>query len=164
MIIVDEVSILVRFEAIAKNISRFCANGLKSGIQMLLSGQDVDSIVQSNYGSQILQNTPVKMVGKIEPMAVNSMIGAFALEKELIDQNATKAYKPDRMRLSTKWLINNDGTTSLVDFCADEIQLGVVANNMHEVLLRKEILAQHENKYLALAEFSKLNADKIKGQ
>ena len=68
------------------------------------------------------------------------------------------------MRLSTKWLINNDGTTSLVDFCADEIQLGVVANNMHEVLLRKEILAQHENKYLALAEFSKLNADKIKGQ
>jgi len=73
MVIVDEVSILVRFEAIAKNISRFCANGLKSGIQMLLSGQDVDSIVQSSYGSQILQNTPVKMVGKIEPMAVNSI-------------------------------------------------------------------------------------------
>lgn len=163
-IIVDEVSILVRFEAIAKNISRFCANGLKSGIQMLLAGQDVDSIVQSPYGSQILQNTPVKMIGKIEPMAVESMISAFALDRELIEQNATKAYKPDRMRLSTKWLINNDGVTSLVDFCADEIQLGAVANNMNEVLLRQEILEKHDNKFLALAEFSTLNANKIKGQ
>lgn len=162
VILIDEVSILVKFDPIAKMISRFCANGLKSGIQILMVGQDVDSIAKSPYGSQILQNTPIKVIGRIESKAVDSMVKELGIEQELIQANATKAFYTIPQLLASNWLVSADGVTNACRYYADEILLGSVANNPNEVALRKEIMAKHDNKFDGLTEFSRINAERIK--
>ena len=155
VILVDEVSILVDFEAIAKMIGRFCANGLKSGIQMLLAGQDVNSISVSKYGKKILQNIPVRIVGRIEPTAIDSLVDEFKYDREIISQNASKSFEIQPKKLATSWSIDANGRINLVEYRCDPVLMAAVANNPSEVKARNRNLASVQgDKFLGLKAYA----------
>ncbi|MGB5633380.1 MAG: hypothetical protein WBM86_11475, partial [Waterburya sp.] len=155
VILVDEVSILVDFDEIAKMIGRFCANGAKSGIQMLLSGQDIGSISKSPYSNKILENVPIKLIGRLQPTAIDSIVDTLKYPQETIRQNASKSFEIQPKRLATSWLLDCNNRINIVEYCSDPLLMASVANNPQETKGRKEKLALHpHDKYAGLKAFA----------
>lgn len=155
VIFVDEVSILIDFNEIAKAVARLCANGAKSGIQVLLSGQDIDSIAKSTHGSKILENIPIKLIGRLESTAIDSIINKLKYPAEIISQNASKSFNLQPRRLASSWLLDENKHLNIVDYCADPLLMALVANKPKEVAARQNNLAKHpDDKYLGLLAFA----------
>ena len=155
VILVDEVSILVKFDEIAKMVGRFCANGAKSGIQILLAGQNVDSISRSPYGKDILDNVPIKLIGRLQPTAIDSMVDTLKYAPEIISKNASKSFEIQPRKLATSWLLECNNRINIVEYRADPLLMAVVANNPKEMKARNENLAKHpDDKYLGLKAFA----------
>ena len=156
VIIIDEVSIQIDFEAIARMIARKCASGLKAGIQIILSGQDVDSIALSPYKAKILANIKTKIIGLLEPAAIDAMEQVLKYEHEIIKSNTSQKFQPIPHQLATNWLIDHNGKINFVYFHADPITLAVAANNTNEVNRRAEVMNQYgeANKFIGLKAFA----------
>lgn len=160
--IVDEVSIQMENEPIAKAVGRKCAAGLKAGIQLVLAGQNVDSINKSKYKANILDNVKTRIIGLLEKSALDAIVDVFKIEREIIKNNATTRFQPIPHLLATNWLVEQNGTVNLVRYYADPIILAVTANNPKEVQRRSEILAQYSesDKFIALKQY----ADELTGK
>ncbi|WP_459178367.1 type IV secretory system conjugative DNA transfer family protein, partial [Dulcicalothrix desertica] len=71
---IDESPILFEYDSIAALVGRLCANGAKAGIRVILSAQDPDTIAQSPSGAKIFQNLTTRLIGRIQPTAINSFV------------------------------------------------------------------------------------------
>ncbi|PSN18665.1 hypothetical protein C7271_11330 [filamentous cyanobacterium CCP5] len=67
-------TILFAYPTISRLIGRLCANGAKAGIRAFLSGQDPDTIMNSVAGQQIMQNMNTRLIGRIQPLAIESLV------------------------------------------------------------------------------------------
>jgi hypothetical protein len=153
--LIDESLILFAYNTIARLIGRLCANGAKAGIRVFLSAQDPDTIMNSVAGQQIMQNMNTRLIGRIQPLAIEAFIKWLSYERTIIARNASEFFFPKRSELYSNWLLDIDGTYTYCRYYPGAIQIASVANNPDEQSARARVLAQYpDNKLLSMAKFS----------
>jgi hypothetical protein len=135
---IDESPILFQFDEIAALVGKLCANGAKAGVRVFLSAQDPDTIAKSPSGSKILQNMTIRLVGRIQAVAVASFQKYLFYEPELISRNASESFFPKKEGIYSQWLYDDGMCNSFVRFYPAYPQLAVVANNTDEQACRNE--------------------------
>ena len=151
---IDESPILFRFPEIAQLVGSLCANGAKSGIRVILTGQDPNTIANSASGSQIFQNLTTRLIGRIQPTAIRSFEQILEYPREIIGFNATERFFPKKQGVFSRWLLDDTGIFTLCRYYPSYIQLAAVANNPEEQTARNAFLNHYDNKYEALAAFA----------
>lgn len=153
---IDESPILFEYETIAALVGRLCANGAKSGIRVILSAQDPDTISKSPSAAKIFQNMSTRLVGRIQPTAIDSFVNILKYPREVISHNATEAFFPKKEGIYSQWLLDDGGTYTYCRFYPGYPLLAAVANNPDESQQRSEALAKYpDNRLRGMAEFSK---------
>ncbi|WP_013334315.1 hypothetical protein [Gloeothece verrucosa] len=158
---IDEAPILFEFEQIANLVGRICANGAKSGIRVILSAQDLDTIAKSKAASKILQNLTTRLIGRIQPAAVDSFIEILKYPKEIISQNAGDSFFPRKQKIYSQWLLDDNYTYTFCRYYPGYEQLAVVANNPDEQFARLQAINHYADKYEAISVFARQLVNKL---
>ncbi|MGK7947263.1 MAG: hypothetical protein AB4368_00270 [Xenococcaceae cyanobacterium] len=149
---IDESPILFKFRAIANLVGDLCANGGKSGIRVILTGQDPNTIANSAAGSRIFQNLSTRLIGRIESNAVPSFEQILLYPRSLISRNVH--FRPNKQQIYTRWLLDRGGVFTECRYYPALIQLGITANNPDEQWVREQFLVHYHDKFEAIAHFS----------
>jgi hypothetical protein len=149
----DEASVLLRFPALSRLVGRKCATARKSGCRIILAAQDVISIAKSEAGEQILQNMPLRLIGKIVPGAANSFCEILGIPREIIDKNET--FTPNIQQLYTLWLLDYNNKYIRCRYYPSYPLLALVANSREEQAKRDEFKEKYQDKFEWIAAFSK---------
>jgi hypothetical protein len=160
---VDEAPILFEYEGIADLVGRLCANGAKSGIRVILSAQEPNSIAQTRSAPKIFANLTTRLIGRIQPMAVDSFVDILKYPEDIIGYNSTEAFFPNKADIYSNWLLDDNGFYTPCRYYPSLQLLSVVANNTDEVLARKEAISRSkDHKLVAIAKFAEEYAIKIR--
>ncbi|BAY41578.1 hypothetical protein NIES2111_59740 (plasmid) [Nostoc sp. NIES-2111] len=161
----DEAPILFQFESIAELIGKLCANGAKSGIRVILSAQEPESIYQSKAAPKIFSNITTRLIGRIQSSAVDPFITRFKYPTEIIRVNSTEAFYPKKEGIYSQWLLDDNGKLTFCRYYPAHCLLAAVANNPHEQELRTLFLRQYlDNPLLGLVKFSEDYIKMIRGE
>lgn len=152
---IDESPILFKFPAIANLVGSLCANGAKSGIRVILTGQDPNTIAESVAGSQIFQNLTTRLIGRIQTNAIRSFEHYLEYQRHIIGQNASEQFYPQPQGIYSRWLLDDRGVFTFCRYYPAYVQLAAVANNPDEQAVRTYFLRRYANKYEAYSEFAK---------
>ncbi|BAZ40218.1 hypothetical protein NIES4101_61790 [Calothrix sp. NIES-4101] len=152
---IDESPILFEFDAVAALVGRLCTNGAKAGIRVILSAQDPDTIAKSPSGSKIFQNLTTRLIGRIQPTAVDSFTSILKYPQEIISRNATESFFPKKEGFYSQWLLDDNGIFTFSRYYPPFNLLAVVANNPHEQEQRTQALLKYSDQFVAITEFSK---------
>ncbi|MBD2302259.1 helicase HerA domain-containing protein [Nostoc sp. FACHB-190] len=156
----DESSVLLRFPALSRLVGRKCATARKSGCRVILAGQDILSIANSEAGEQILQNMPCRLIGRIVPGAAKSFCEHLGIPKPIIDSN--ESFRPNIKQLYTLWLLDYNNKYIRCRYYPAYPILALVANSREEQAARDRFKAMYPNKFKWVSEFSKYYVDCIK--
>ncbi|MUG93838.1 hypothetical protein F7734_16025 [Scytonema sp. UIC 10036] len=160
---IDEAPILFEFEQIASLVGRICANGAKAGIRVILSAQDPDTIAKSKASSKILQNLSTRLIGRIQPVAVDSFTNILKYPREIIVRNASESFFPRKEGVYSQWLLDDNGIYTFCRYYPGFEQLAVVANNPHEQSARTETMQRYSDKYEAISVFARQLVASLRG-
>jgi len=154
---IDESPILFEYDSISALVGRLCANGAKSGVRVILSAQDPDTIAKSPSSAKIFQNLTTRLIGRIQPTAVDSFVQILKYPREIIGRNATESFFPKKEGIYSQWLLDDNGIYTYARYYPSYNLLATVANNPQEQLARSEALRRHpgQDKLVALTEFSR---------
>ncbi|MDJ0733536.1 MAG: hypothetical protein QNJ47_05510 [Nostocaceae cyanobacterium] len=152
---IDESPILFEYDSIAALVGRLCANGAKAGIRVILSAQDPDTIAQSPSGAKIFQNLTTRLIGRIQPTAVDSFRNILKYPQEIISHNATESFFPKKKAGYSQWLLDDNGIFTFCRYYPPSNLLAIVGNNPLEVEQRTAAFARYPDKFVALTELSK---------
>lgn len=154
---IDESPILFEYDSIAALVGRLCANGAKAGVRVILSAQDPDTINSSPSASKIFQNLTTRLIGRIQPTAVDSFVQILKYPREIIGRNATESFFPKKEGIYSQWLLDDNGIYTYARFYPSYELLATVANNPQEQAARTAAIRRHsdKDKLVAIAEFSK---------
>ncbi len=161
---IDEAPILFEFDQIADLVGRICANGAKAGIRVILSAQDPDTIAKSKAASKILQNLTTRLIGRIQPVAVDSFESILKYPRDIISRNASESFFPRKEGVYSQWLLDDNGIYSFCRYYPGYEQLAVVANNPNEQTARNQFMQTHEDKYEAISAFARQLIASLKNQ
>ena len=153
---IDEAPILFEFDEIGALIGRLCANGAKAGIRVIISAQDPDTVHQSPASAKIFQNLTTRLIGRIQPMAVDSFECILKYPKSIISRNASESFFPKREGIYSQWLLDNNGLYTYCRYYPAFVQLAAVANNPDEQATRDLVLRHAPDPFTGLAEFARL--------
>ncbi|MDY7013979.1 MAG: hypothetical protein SVX43_10365, partial [Cyanobacteriota bacterium] len=151
---IDEAPILFEYGSISELVGRLCANGAKAGIRVILSAQDPDTIYASPGSAKIFQNLNTRLIGRIQPTAVDSFCAILKYPEAIIAVNGTERFFPRKEGLYSKWLLDNNGTYTYCRYYPGIGLLGAVANNPEEQAARTRELSRHGDKIQGLHSFS----------
>ncbi|MFB2892321.1 hypothetical protein ACE1CI_05180 [Aerosakkonemataceae cyanobacterium BLCC-F50] len=160
---IDEAPILFEFDQVADVVSRLCANGNKSGVRVILSAQDPDTIAKSKVASKIFQNLKIRLIGRIQAVAINSFEDILKYPKEIIEKNAGESFFPKKEDIYSQWLLDYEGRYTFCRYYPAYEQLAVVANNPDEQKERTTVMQQYTNKYEGLSAFARRLVAKLRG-
>ena len=152
---IDEAPILFEFEQISNLVGRICANGAKAGIRVILSAQDPDTIAKSPAASKILQNLTTRLIGRIQPVAVDSFTEILKYPRAIIARNASESFFPRPEGIYSQWLLDDNGRYTFCRYYPGYEQLAVVANNPEEQAARQQIMQRYGDKYEAISAFAR---------
>ena len=124
LLFIDESPILFKYPTIAQLIGQNCANGAKQGIRVFLSAQDPNTIMNSVAGAQIMQNMNTRLIGRIQPVAVDSFVKYLSYDRSIIGRNASEAFFPKRSELYSNWLLDIDGNYTYSRYYPGAVQVG----------------------------------------
>lgn len=150
LIFVDEVSILCGFDAISEQIGKFCANGAKDGIGMIIAGQEVGSIAKSKGGDKILATLAIQLIGRIKPEAVDGFVKHLKLPKDMVSRCAGESFYPKRDGFYSQWLLFDGVDYTPCRYYPGFLQLAAVANNPPETEMRLKHMKANKNPVKAL--------------
>ena len=148
---IDESPILFEYPVISQLIGRLCANGAKAGIRVILSAQDPDTIMNSVSGAKVMQNMSIKLIGRIQSVAVDSFVKLLNYERTIIARNASEAFYPKRSGLYSNWLVDIDGHSIYARYYPGSVQIAIVANNPDEQYVRTLKLGHRQGDKLRAA-------------
>lgn len=151
--IIDETPILFEFEAISQIIGRLCANGLKFGCRVVISGQTADAITESKAGSKIMQTITTQMVGKIVKKGVPSFT-KIGFREDLVNRYLSRDPNP-KTRMS-EWLIMRNNVLVETRYKPSDLLLALVANNQDEQAARTRIMSQYDDPLQGILAFAPL--------
>jgi len=137
-------------------IGRLCANGAKAGIRVIISAQDPDTVYKSPASAKIFQNLTTRLIGRIQPMAVDSFERIFKYPKAVISRNASESFFPKREGIYSQWLRDNNGLYTYCRYYPAFAHLAAVANNPDEQVTRDLVLRHAPDTFTGLAEFARL--------
>jgi hypothetical protein len=150
---IDESPILFKFPSVVSLVASIISNGAKSGVRVILSAQDPNTIFNSKHGQQIFQNINTKLIGRIQPTAISSFVQILGYDEDLVGRCAN--FFPKRLGLFyTNWLLDDNGTLTFCRFYVAPVLLALVANNTDEQAWRLRFLASYPDKYQAISQFS----------
>ena len=152
---IDEAPILFEFEQISNLVGRICANGAKAGIRVILSAQDPDTIAKSPAASKILQNLTTRLIGRIQPVAVDSFAEILKYPRSIIARNASESFFPRPEGVYSQWLLDDNGLYTFCRYYPGYEQLAVVANNPEEQAARQRTMGRYGDKYEAISAFAR---------
>ncbi len=152
---IDESPILFEYDSIAALVGRLCANGAKAGIRTILSAQDPDTIASSPAGAKIFQNLTTRLIGRIQPTAVDSFVEILKYPREIIGRNATESFFPKKSGFYSQWLLDDNGVFTFCRYYPALNLLAAVANNPQEQAQRTIAMQRYQDKFVGLTEFSK---------
>ena len=152
---IDESPILFEYDSIAALVARLCANGAKAGIRVILSAQDPDTIASSPSGAKIFQNLTTRLVGRIQPTAIDSFVKIFKYPEQIIRRNSTESFFPNIDEFYSQWLIDNNGVFTFSRYYPPHNLLVTVANNPREQERRTNALKKYNDKFIAITQLSK---------
>lgn len=96
-----------------------------------------------------------RLVGRIQPIAVESFVKNLSYERSIIARNAGEFFFPKRSELYSNWLLDINGTYTYCRYYPSPIQIAAVANNPDEQLARTRVLAQYPSDHLlGMAKFA----------
>jgi len=150
----DEAPILFEFDEISALVAKLCANGAKAGVRVILSAQDPDTIARSPSASKIIQNLTTRLVGRIQPNAVDSFVNILKYPRQIVARNASEAFFPVADQIYSQWLVDENDTFTFCRYYPGYVQLAAVANNPDEARARTECLRSHPDKYEGMAAFA----------
>ena len=151
---IDEAPILFEFEQIADLVSRLCANGAKAGVRVILSAQDPDTIARARVASKIFQNLSTRLIGRIQPVAIDSFENILKYPREVISRNASESFFPKKEGIYSQWLLDDNGAYTFCRYYPAYEQLAVVANNPDEQEERTKMMRAYGNKFEGLSAFA----------
>jgi len=160
---IDEAPILFEFDQIADLVGRMCANGAKAGIRVILSAQDPDTIAQSKAASKILQNLTTRLIGRIQPVAIDSFVQILKYPREIIARNASESFFPRKEGIYSQWLLDDQGVYTFCRYYPGHEQLAVVANNPQEQTARQKAMQHYNDKYEAISVFARQLVASLRG-
>ncbi|RUR84620.1 hypothetical protein ACF3DV_20180 [Chlorogloeopsis fritschii PCC 9212] len=160
---IDEAPILFEFDQISDLVGRICANGAKAGIRVILSAQDPDTIARSKAASKILQNLTTRLIGRIQPVAVDSFEEILKYPREIIARNASESFFPRKEGIYSQWLLDDNGIYTFCRYYPGYEQLAVVANNPQEQTARQKAMLQYSDKYEAISKFARQLIASLRG-
>ncbi|MBW4554798.1 MAG: hypothetical protein KME59_02450 [Trichormus sp. ATA11-4-KO1] len=160
---IDEAPILFEFDQISDLVGRVCANGAKAGIRVILSAQDPDTIAKSKAASKILQNLSTRLIGRIQPVAVDSFVNILKYPGDIISRNATESFFPRKEGVYSQWLLDDNGIYTFCRYYPGFAQLAVVANNPHEQTARQQVMLHYSDKYEAISVFARQLIASLRG-
>jgi hypothetical protein len=160
---IDEAPILFEFDQISDLVGRLCANGAKAGVRVILSAQDPDTIAKSKAASKILQNLSTRLIGRIQPVAVDSFVQILKYPREIIARNASESFFPRKEDIYSQWLLDDNGVYTYCRYYPGYEQLAVVANNPDEQAARNQAMQQYGDKYEAVSHFARQLIGSIRG-
>jgi hypothetical protein len=160
---IDEAPILFEFDQIADLVGRICANGAKAGIRVILSAQDPDTIAQSKAASKILQNLTTRLIGRIQPVAIDSFVEILKYPREIIARNASESFFPRKEGIYSQWLLDDNGIYTFCRYYPGYEQLAVVANNPQEQAARQKAMRHYPDKYEAISAFARQLVASLRG-
>jgi hypothetical protein len=160
---IDEAPILFEFDQIADLVGRICANGAKAGIRVILSAQDPDTIAKSKAASKILQNLTTRLIGRIQPVAVDSFVDILKYPREIIARNASESFFPRKEGIYSQWLLDDNGIYTFCRYYPGYEQLAVVANNPQEQAARQKAMQHYRDKYEAISAFARQLVASLRG-
>jgi hypothetical protein len=161
LLAIDESPILFKYNGIAQIIGQVCANGAKSGIRPLITGQDPDTIANSIAGSQILQNLNTRLIGAIQPNAIASYQRIFGYDPAVLMPNTDESFRVNPSRLCSNWLVDADSRLVTCRHYPSPELLAAVANNPKEQRARQRVLAKYANKFEGYKAFADLYVDAV---
>ncbi|OKH39183.1 hypothetical protein NIES2101_35735 [Calothrix sp. HK-06] len=161
---IDEAPILFEFDQISDLVGRLCANGAKAGVRVILSAQDPDTIARSKAASKILQNLSTRLIGRIQPVAVDSFVNILKYPREVIARNASESFFPRKKDIYSQWLLDDNGVYTFCRYYPGFEQLAVVANNPSEQSARSDSLRRYGDKYEAISRFARQLVDEIRSK
>jgi len=161
---IDEAPILFEFDQISDLVGRICANGAKAGIRVILSAQDPDTIAKSKAASKILQNLTTRLIGRIQPVAVDSFESILKYPRDIISRNASESFFPRKEGVYSQWLLDDNGIYSFCRYYPGYEQLAVVANNPNEQTARNQFMESYKDKYEAISAFARQLVASLKNQ
>jgi hypothetical protein len=161
---IDEAPILFEFEQIANLVGRLCANGAKAGVRVILSAQDPDTIAKSKAASKILQNLTTRLIGRIQPVAVDSFVNILKYPREIITRNASESFIPKKEDIYSQWLLDDNGVYTFCRYYPGYEQLAVVANNPSEQAARNQVMKEYSDKYEAISIYARQLISSIRGR
>jgi hypothetical protein len=153
---IDEAPILFEFDEIGALIGRLCANGAKAGIRVIISAQDPDTVYKSPSSAKIFQNLSTRLIGRVQPTAVDSFERILKYPRSIISRNASESFFPKREGIYSQWLLDHNGIYTYCRYYPAFAQLAAVANNPDEQATRDLVLRHSPDSYSGLADFARL--------
>jgi hypothetical protein len=151
---IDEFSVLMEWSQIGQLIARLCANGAKAGIRVFLAAQDPNTLLTSASGPKIIQNISLRLIGRIQPVAIESFQKFFGYDQSIISVNASERFYPQVSEMFSQWLVDDGTRTTYARFYPSAELLAVVANNTDETACRQQFMKLYpNNSYRAIAAF-----------
>ncbi|HEY9690645.1 MAG TPA: hypothetical protein V6D15_00395 [Oculatellaceae cyanobacterium] len=124
--------------------------------RLAISAQAPNAIATSPSGANIFSNLTTRLVGRIQPTAIDSFVDILKYPREIIAKNATESFFPKKEGIYSQWLLDDNGVYTYARFYPSYELLATVANNPHEQAARTVALCRHPaNKLLAIAEYAK---------
>lgn len=156
LFILDECPILFEFDAISKIVGQLCANGLKWGIRVVLSGQTPATIFNSAGADKIRSTVTKILVGYLVAGAVDEFVDILKFPQRVIEKYATQACEVNKSELRSCWCYK-EGTTHVdLYYNPSDWLLCLLANNTDEQAAKDLFFAAYPNDQLkALSEFRK---------
>jgi TraM recognition site of TraD and TraG len=154
VLFLDEAAVLLKFPSLSLAIGKLLAIAAKAGIRVMIAAQEIDSIESSAGGAQILAGCDIKLIGRIQPAAVDAISEVLKIPLELLAPNLTEAYVPNKGWGYSNWLLLDGRSYTRTRIYASAGTLAAVVNNVHEVKRRQEILEQAEHPIIGLAQYA----------
>ncbi|MGF1488579.1 MAG: hypothetical protein ACFBSE_15960, partial [Prochloraceae cyanobacterium] len=141
-VFINEFDSLAKREGFSRLAGEYFARKRKEGCSVAIVATALESIKKCSAGAEIITNFDTIFVGK-----VTNQLEVYAQELkiplEVLKENATQPDLEGHKFLVRPWLIWKDGIVRKTFRISPPLQVGMLANNTNEKLLREEILKQY---------------------
>jgi hypothetical protein len=138
----DECPSLFTKRGFAELVGQRFATGRKEGQSVIVIGQNIDAIVNSSAGSQILDNTDIKLTGHIADNAALYLSQKFGIPPHIIYRNTSASYEANRQYGYSHWLVSRSDLFWDCLYFPSVYELAALANGGDNKVIRNLQLAK----------------------
>jgi hypothetical protein len=147
-LIFEEAAINLRHKVLALTVAEAWAQGRKKDQHCIIVSQDIQPIVESSAGNDVLKNSPVVVVGAIVSAAVQGISTACKVSEEVVARCAEASFMPKNDEFGRNFLVSSKGGHLFATDYPDFRSLFMVMNEADERALKAQMKEEYpDNKY-----------------